>query len=85
MDVDAGSSAGNKTKWYTDMAMQTQRDGMEVKAVANKGLIEDWEACEAILEHTFKNRLLTNPSKPSLQLWLGLGLGLVLGLGVRVS
>lgn len=65
MDVDSGASASaaGKTKWFTDLNMQTYRDNMEIKPVTKDGLIDDWEAAEAILEHTFNQRLLTNPSE----------------------
>jgi len=63
-EAPSASVAASKAKqWYTDMAMLTYRDHMEIKSPTTNGLISDWDAAESLFQHTFRAKLLTDPSE----------------------
>ena len=58
MDTSDGGKNSSKTKDYYVDNMGFRRDGMEVESpFGENGLIEDWDAVEAIWEYAFKKRL----------------------------
>jgi len=56
MDTSDGGKNSSKTKDYYVDNMGFRRDGMEVESpFGENGLIQDWDAVEAIWEYAFKS------------------------------
>ena len=60
--ADAGSS-GRKPEFRVGTnALSVRTDGMRIAGVTQDGIIQNWDAAEAILEHTYKSCLSCNPA-----------------------
>lgn len=59
-----GEEAGAKAEYRVGTNALCHRvDGMRISSPLSDGIVQDWDACEAILEHTFKSCLACVPSE----------------------
>jgi len=60
--TDAGGS-GRKTDFRVGTnALSVRSDGVRIAGVTQDGIVQSWDAAEAILEHTYKSCMSCNPA-----------------------
>ncbi len=63
-EVKPGDASSSKKTYYVGTnALSVKRDGMSVVSTLNDGVIQDWDAAEAIVEHTYKSCLSCDPAE----------------------
>ena len=63
-EASEGSSAGAKREFVVGTnAHSARRDGMRMESPLRDGIVADWDAVEALIDHSYKNCLTCNPAE----------------------
>jgi len=65
---EGSTDAAKKAFLVGTNALSVQRDGMRMESAFTDGVISNWDAAEALMEHSYKNCLSSDPSEHPLLL-----------------